>query len=218
MRQVLWKRNVGHRRRISRDILITFTVTSETLQYQRRCFQMKTLAYGLPRLRTKQLALLGILMALQLVISRFSLGTATLKVGFTFLIVGIIAKWYGPYWGMLVATVMDIISSLMNGYGYFWGFTISAIVAAGIYGFSFYGRQTISWLRLIITVFLVLLIVNVVLNTLWVTMIGNIHNMQTIMSLLWLRIIKQVIFWPIQSILLYFLLNNKTIEEVHRKI
>ncbi|SCB93143.1 folate family ECF transporter S component [Weissella bombi] len=179
---------------------------------------MKTLAYGLPRLRTKQLALLGILMALQLVISRFSLGTATLKVGFTFLIVGIIAKWYGPYWGMLVATVMDVISSLMNGYGYFWGFTISAIVAAGIYGFSFYGRQTISWLRLIITVFLVLLIVNVMLNTLWVTMIGNIHNMQTIMSLLWLRIIKQVIFWPIQSILLYFLLNNKTIEEVHRKI
>ena len=57
---------------------------------------MKTLEYGLPRLRTKQLTMLGILIALQLVISRFSLGTATVKVGFTFLIVGIIAKWYGP--------------------------------------------------------------------------------------------------------------------------
>lgn len=179
---------------------------------------MKTLSYGLSQLRTKQLAMLGILMALQLVISRFSLGTATIKVGSTFLIVGIIAKWYGPYWGMLVATFMDVISSLMNGYGYFWGFTISAIIAAGIYGFSFYNRQTISILRVVITVFFVLLIVNVILNTLWVTLIGNIHNTQTILSLLWLRIIKQIVFWPIQSILLFLLLNNKTIETLHSKI
>ena len=40
---------------------------------------MKTLEYGLPRLRTKQLAMLGILIALQLVISRFSLGLPHLK-------------------------------------------------------------------------------------------------------------------------------------------
>ena len=179
---------------------------------------MKTLEYGLPRLRTKQLAMLGILIALQLVISRFSLGTATLKVGFTFLIVGMIAKWYGPGWGMLVAIFTDVISSLLNGYGYFWGFTLSAVLAAAIYGFSFYKQQTLSWLRIIITVSIVLVVVNVLCNTLWVVIIGNIHNNETIMSLLWVRVIKQLVFLPIQSILLYFLLNNQTIEQLHQKI
>ena len=179
---------------------------------------MKTLEYGLPRLRTKQLAMLGILIALQLVISRFSLGTATLKVGFTFLIVGMIAKWYGTAWGMLVAIFTDVISSLLNGYGYFWGFTLSAVLAAAIYGFSFYKQQTLSWLRIIITVSIVLVVVNVLCNTLWVVIIGNIHNNETIMSLLWVRVIKQLVFLPIQSILLYFLLNNQTIEQLHQKI
>ena len=179
---------------------------------------MKTLEYGLPRLRTKQLAMLGILIALQLVISRFSLGTATLKVGFTFLIVGMIAKWYGPAWGMLVAIFTDVISSLLNGYGYFWGFTLSAVLAAAIYGFSFYKQQTLSWLRIIITVSIVLVVVNVLCNTLWVVIIGNIHNNETIMSLLWVRVIKQLVFLPIQSILLYFLLNNQTIEKLQQKI
>lgn len=179
---------------------------------------MKTLEYSLPRLRTKQLTMLGILIALQLVISRFSLGTATVKVGFTFLIVGIIAKWYGPAWGMLVAIFTDVIGSLINGYGYFWGFTLSAVLGAAIYGFSFYKQQTISWLRVIITVSIVLVVVNVILNTLWVAMIGNIHNSGTIISLLWIRIIKQIIFLPIQSILLYFLLNNQTIQQLHQKI
>lgn len=179
---------------------------------------MKTLEYGLPRLRTKQLAMLGILIALQLVISRFSLGTATLKVGFTFLIVGMIAKWYGPAWGMLVAIFTDVIGSLLNGYGYFWGFTLSAALAAAIYGFSFYKQQTLSWLRIIITVSIVLVVVNVLCNTLWVVIIGNIHNNETIMSLLWVRVIKQLVFLPIQSILLYFLLNNQTIEQLHQKI
>src|SRR5699024_10373806 len=156
--------------------------------------------------------LLGILIALQLVISRFSLGTATLKVGFTFLIVGMIAKWYGLAWGMLVAIFTDVISSLLNGYGYFWGFTLSAVLVAAIYGFSFYKQQTLSWFRIIITVSIVLVVVNVLCNTLWVVIIGNIHNNETIMSLLWVRVIKQLVFLPIQSILLYFLLNNQTIE------
>ena len=48
---------------------------------------MKTLSYALPRLRTTQLALLGILMALEIVIGRFTFGPASVKVGFTFIVV-----------------------------------------------------------------------------------------------------------------------------------
>ena len=119
---------------------------------------------------------------------------------------------------MLVAIFTDVISSLLNGYGYFWGFTLSAVLAAAIYGFSFYKQQTLSWFRIIITVSIVLVVVNVLCNTLWVVIIGNIHNNETIMSLLWVRVIKQLVFLPIQSILLYFLLNNQTIEQLHQKI
>ncbi|MCF7523620.1 hypothetical protein L3X07_11405 [Levilactobacillus brevis] len=61
---------------------------------------MKTMAKTqLPKLDTLSMVTMGVLMALQLVISRFSVGNNFIKVSFTFLIVALIAKWFGPCWG-----------------------------------------------------------------------------------------------------------------------
>lgn len=179
---------------------------------------MKTLSYALPRLRTTQLALLGILMALEIVIGRFTFGPASVKVGFTFIVVGLIAKWYGPYWGMIVAFFNDFLSTMISGYSYFWGFAVSALVGAAIYGFAFYGREHISWLRVIVTVILVLFLVNVVLNTLWIVIMGGMTDPKAIASLLWVRGIKQIIFLPIQATILYFFLNHPTLEQMRERL
>lgn len=179
---------------------------------------MKTLSYALPRLRTTQLALLGILMALEIVIGRFTFGPASVKVGFTFIVVGLIAKWYGPYWGMIVAFFNDFLSTMISGYSYFWGFAVSALVGAAIYGFAFYGREHISWLRVIVTVILVLFLVNAVLNTLWIVIMGGMTDPKAITSLLWVRGIKQFIFLPIQAIILYFFLNHPTLEQMRERL
>lgn len=205
--------------KLFRDIIITFTATSETLQKIKEVFSnMKTLRYGLTRLGTTQIALLGILMALEIVIGRFTFGPASVKVSFTFIVAGLIAKWFGPYWAMIAAFFTDAISTLISGGGYFWGFAISALVAAFIYGTSFYNRDKIGWVRAIITVILVLLIVNTVMNTIWIVILGGISDPHAIASLIWLRGIKELIFIPIQSIILYVFLNNQAIDGVYRRL
>lgn len=181
---------------------------------------MKTLdtTSRLPRLQTAQVALLGILMALEIVIGRFTLGTATIKFGFTFIVIGLIAKWFGPYWGMLAAFPVDFISTLLNGYSYFWGFALSALVTAAIFGFAFYDHQKLNWWRITIAILVQLLLVNALMNTLWLVIMGSVHGTSAIQTLIWVRAIKQVITAPFQIVILYFFLNNRSLEYMKSKI
>jgi len=179
---------------------------------------MKTLESYFTRLNARALALLGLLFAIQLLLGRFSMGTSFVKVGFGFIIVAIIARWYGPYWGVLTAMVHDLVSSALNGKAFFIGFFISAIVGALIYGISFYNREFITWKRTIITVAIVLILVNTLMNTTWVVMIGNITNKDAIMSLLQIRIPKQLVMWPIQVFIIYTVLNNKSLGRLMKQV
>ncbi len=170
------------------------------------------------RLTSRQLAVLGLLFALELVIGRLTFGPANLKFGVTFIIVGLMAKYYGPYWTMLVAFVHDFVSTLWSGYGYFWGFALSALVAATIYGFSFYGQKAVSWPRTLLTVALVLFLVNTIMNTLWLIIMGHITDPHAILSLIGMRSIKEVIFLPIQTVLLHLVLNNQGLNHLFKRI
>ena len=179
---------------------------------------MKTLESYFTRLNTRAVALLGILLALQLLIGRFSVGPNFLKISFGFIVVVTIARWFGPYWGVLTAIVHDLISTAINGHAFFFGFMLSAIVGAIIYGVSFYNRTTISWTRTIVTVALVLLFVNTLMNTTWVLMMGNITNFDTIMSMIQIRGLKQIIMLPIQVIITYSILNNKALNDLMTRV
>lgn len=179
---------------------------------------MKTLESYFTRLNTRAVALLGILLALHLLIGRFSVGTNFLKVGFGFVIVVVIARWFGPYWGVLMAIVHDIISTAINGHSFFFGFMLSAIVGALIYGLSFYNREHISWTRTIVTTAIVLFFVNTMMNTTWVIMMGNITNFDAIMSMVEIRGLKQIIMLPIQSIIIYSVLNNKALKDMMTRV
>lgn len=179
---------------------------------------MKTLESYFTRLNTRAVALLGILLALQLLIGRFTIGTSFLKVGFGFIIVAIIARWFGPYWGVLMAIVHDLISTAINGHSFFFGFMLSAIVGALIYGISFYNREHLSWTRVIVTVAIVLFLVNTIMNTTWVVMLGNITDFDSIMSMVKIRGVKQIIMLPIQSIIIYSVLNNKALADLMKRV
>ena len=221
MRQVLGKRNVIPKRRFNRDIITTFTVTSETLHHKGGVFKMKTLKNYFPRLDTKQVALLGLLAALLLILSRFTFGPDWLKFGFSFIASGLIAKWYGPIWGAFVAFISDFLGAtiLTSGQPYFPGFALSAIVGALIYGFSFYNRDHLSWTRVIVTTAIVLVVVNLCLNTIWVITLQNAwHNSGMLKTMVSTRALKQLVFWPIQSILLYVILNNKQLDRLRADI
>lgn len=175
---------------------------------------MKTIARTqLPKLDTLSVVTMGLLMALQLVISRFSIGNNFIKFGFTFLIVALLAKWFGPWWGMMTAAVVDVVGTLMTGGPYFVGFTLSAILGSLIFALFLY-RQKATWVRIALATITIAVVVNALLNTLWVT----IMYQTPFWSLLPLRVLKQLIVTPIQIVLLYWLLNSRVIQQIQERL
>lgn len=184
---------------------------------------MKTLEYfRVPRLRTQTLALLGVLMALDIIISRFTIGNSFFQIGFTFITGGLIAKWYGPMWGLPVAFLIDFLTNLLGGQPYIIAFALVKLLSAFIFGYAYYQRQYLSWWRLTITIGLQLLLANVVLNT---TLLGMynfipVHSIQAALNspIVWARALKSLIMWPIEVIISYLIFNNKQLVKMAQQI
>lgn len=167
----------------------------------------------LPKLDTLSMVTMGLLMALQLVISRFSIGNNFIKFSFTFLIVALLAKWFGPWWGMMTAAVVDVVGTLMTGGPFFLGFTVSAILGSLIYALFLY-KQPVSWGRITLASVIIAVVVNAFLNTLWVTIMYR----TPFWSLLPLRVIKQLIVTPIQIVLVYGLLKSRVVQTIQERL
>ncbi|UQS83922.1 folate family ECF transporter S component [Bombilactobacillus thymidiniphilus] len=153
------------------------------------------------RLENKTLALtwLGALTALQIIFGRLTIGPSFLKVGLSFIVVALIGYYFGPFKAVLSSLVADILANVIfppQG-GFFWGFTLSAMVTGVIYGFMLHDKN-VSWRRLALTVTLTNLLVNLVLNTVWVSMLSNI----SFITLFKIRLFKELIFIPIQTFVL----------------
>ena len=105
----------------------------------------------------------------------------------------------GPVVGGIMGGVADIIKYLLKPTGpFFFGFTFNAILGAVIYGVMLY-KKPISFKRILASKIVVAIVVNVFLNTYWLSMLyGN-----AFMAILPPRLIKQIIMVPIQSIMLY---------------
>ena len=175
---------------------------------------MKTMARTqLPKLDTLSMVTMGLLMAVQLVLSRFTIGNQFIRLSFTFLVVALIARWFGPWWGMLTAAVVDIVGTLLTGNPYFVGFTVSAVLGSLIYALFLY-QHPVSWPRLIIAQVLIDLLVNTVLNTLWLT----IMYQTPFWALLPMRLLKQAIVSPIQIVLLYLLFKNHVTQTIYHRL
>lgn len=176
--------------------------------------ELKTMARTqLPKLDTLSMVTMGLLMALQLVISRFSVGNRFLKFSFTFLIVALLAKWFGPWWGMLTAALVDIVGTLMTGGPYFVGFTLSAIIGSLIYALFLY-RKPVKWWRIIVAQLLIMVIVNIMLNSLWLVIMYH----TPIWGILPVRLLKQAITTPIQIVLIYGLLKAPVIQTIEGRL
>ena len=101
--------------------------------------------------------------------------------------------------GSLIGALADILKYMVNPTGpFFPGFTISGFFGGLIYGMVLY-KKPLSIKRIIIANTLVTVLVNLLLNTYWLTLLyGNAY-----MALLPARIVKQLIMLPIEVILFY---------------
>lgn len=129
----------------------------------------------------------------------FAVQTPFIRISFGFLPVAIFAALFGPLKGAVMAAAADILGCLIFSPGlYFPGFTVSAFIAGLIYGTMLYRKQP-SLKRIFFACFFILLLVDLLLNTIWLSFLYH----KAAQTFLLGRMFKETIMLPIQTLLIY---------------
>lgn len=152
------------------------------------------------------LIITALFIALQIILDMFCRIQITqeLRIDFAFLGAACIGMLYGPSVGIIAGIVSDVLGYVLaqSPGGFFPGFTVTTMVAGLIYGCFLY-RKKITVVRCILTKLTVNVGCNILLNSLWFSLL----NGQAMFAIIASRILKNVILLPIEIILLYFVCN-----------
>ena len=143
---------------------------------------------------TKMLVALSMLLALDIVLTRLlSIQTPILRIGFAFLPIAVAGYLFGAVPAALMAAVADVLGWLLFPQGtYFPGFTLSALVTGGLYGLFLFRRP--SWLRILVVSLLLTLVVDLAMNTVWLSMLYD----KAVFVLLPARLLEKSIMLVVQ--------------------
>lgn len=125
------------------------------------------------QINTKDLVLISILIALNVVLSRFlSISAWNIKIGFTFVTLYISAYLYGPLISGMVGGIGDLIGSLLFPIGaYFPGFTLTSFLMGVVFGLFLYRNS--KTLNIILACVINDVFFSLLLNTLWIKILYN---------------------------------------------
>ncbi|MCL0311705.1 folate family ECF transporter S component [Apilactobacillus sp. TMW 2.2459] len=166
--------------------------------------------FKVPKLQVRDVVYIGMLMALSFIISKFNINTQFISIRLAFIITVIIGYSYGPIWGASIAGISDILFTFINGQMYYPGFTVSAVLTGFLYGLFLYKNKEAKFSHIVVCQILIVIFVNTILNTLWLTLLYNIP-WQTIITA---RIIKQLITTPIQIAIIFLILRSKNLKKL----
>ena len=123
------------------------------------------------KINTRMLAALGVLTAMEIVLSRFlSISTWNTKIGFAFIPVALAAMLYGPLPAGLTAACADFIGAVLFPIGaYFPGFTLTAFLGGVVFGLFLHPVQSAG--RVAAAVFLKQFVLGLLLNTFWISLL-----------------------------------------------
>ena len=135
--------------------------------------------------------------------------TPNLKIGFGSLPNELVDYLFGPVVGALFGGGMDLVKFMIKPDGGFMpGFTLNAMLAAFIYGMFLYKRP-LSLPRMLAAKLVVAVLVNTILGTYWLSLL----NGKGYLVILPARAIKNLIQWPVDSIIFYTV--AKTLEKAN---
>lgn len=161
----------------------------------------------------RTIALCGLFAALAFILESFSIQvTSYIKIGFSGIPNEMVDFLFGPVVGCIFAAAMDVFKWMVHPTGaYFFGYTLNAFLAGLIYGSFLYKKPIRIW-RILVAKLLVAMIINVGLGTLWNSMLyGN-----GFWAILPARFTKNLVMWPVNSMVLYLILKVLEISGVLR--
>ncbi|BDR60811.1 folate family ECF transporter S component [Lactobacillus xylocopicola] len=157
-----------------------------------------------PQIELRDLVLLGIIIAMKIILGRFSIGSNVVHVSLGFIGSVMLGYMFGPVWGAIGGGISDLVASVLfsNQGGFFIGFTLSAMLGPLIYGWFFYQKPVKIW-RIIVATLLVTVIINLGLNTVWVHLLYGLDIKAALIQ----RLPKETIVPWIQMVVDYFVLT-----------
>lgn len=143
---------------------------------------------------------MAMLAAVAVILGYFSIEYGQfIRIGFSGIPNGIVDYLFGPVAGAVFHGALDIIKYLMKPTGPFCPqLTLVVMLAGVLYGCFFYKKKLTIW-RVLAAKFVVMLICNVILNTLCLQVLYG----QALMAILPMRALKNLIMWPIDSIVFF---------------
>ncbi len=117
--------------------------------------------------KTKQLVLLALLMAIQVVISFFYIPVFdNIRIYFTYFVTMLVAIIFKPTTALIYAVIEDLVAFFIYPTGpFFIGYTLTAALSMLIY--ILFLNKKVSLLRIFLAKLLVNLLINVLLGSLW---------------------------------------------------
>lgn len=156
------------------------------------------------KMNTKMLVTASVLIALNIILSRFlSINAWNLKIGFTFVSIFVAAYFYGPVFCSIVAVIADILGALLFPSGAFFpGFTVTALLTGLLFGFMLYKKQTP--VRILTTVLIDQLVLGLIVNTYWLSILYGTAFEAVVVT----RIVQCLIMIPVQFITISLLMKK----------
>ena len=155
--------------------------------------------------RLNVVAFCGMMCALAMVlnmVASISVGPYV-RIGFSGLPNQVVAYLFGPAVGGIFGAALDVIKYLIKPDGAFFpGFTVSAALGGMIYGALLY-KKKVSLPRVFAAQLLVKVLVNILLNTLWLNMLYG----KGFMALLPARVVSNAVMLPIDTAIMYVMLQ-----------
>ena len=142
----------------------------------------------------------AMLAALAVILGMFSIQIGNyIRIGFATIPNGVVSCLFGPVVGGLFAGMLDVLKYIVKPTGAFYPPMTLVVVLAGVLYGLFYYKKPLTLPRILAAKFTVMLICNVILNTLCLSdLYGN-----AFFVLLPARALKNLIMWPIDSVIFY---------------
>jgi len=151
--------------------------------------------------KTRNILFVGLFISLEIILTRFlSVESPIVRISFEFIPIAISAILFGPVTAGVAAAIADVLGMLIFPKGaYFPGFTLSAFVTGFLYGLILY-KKKVTIVRSFFAALAVIVTASLVLNTIWLVYLTK----NGAYAILTARIIKSLVFLPIQTIMVYF--------------
>ena len=135
--------------------------------------------------RTHKLVLMAMLVAIQVVLSRFlSINLWNLKIGFSFVPIALAGMLLGPVGAGLTGMVADIIGATLFPSGAFFpGFTLTAFITAFGYGFFLHKKQDMP--HILAAVLFSEIVGTLLLNTKWIAILYGTAFLPIFVTRIW---------------------------------